>query len=190
MLVSRSIPPALHRLRSRRLTTLAALAAAGAAVSVAALAPSAGAAARVRACTAAQTAVWLGDGPGGGTLGTFYYPLEFSNIGRHACTLSGYPTVTAVDATGNQIGPASNHSTGTHKVVKLAPGQTAHALLGIHDWGAICSTEVSAAGLRVLAPGQHTADPIDFPFGACAHSGVLTVGPVRPGVGIPGYTTS
>jgi hypothetical protein len=187
MTVPRLTRPALHRLRSRRLATLAAT---GAVVTAAMLAPGAGAAAPVRACTAAHTEVWLGDGPGGGTLGTTFYPLEFSNIGHRTCTLSGYPRVFAYGASGQQIGLAADHNTGAHGVVMLAPGKTAHALLGIHDWGAICSTEVAAEGLRVLAPGQHSADLISFPFGACAHSSVLTVGPVRAGVGIPGFTTS
>lgn len=56
--------------------------------------------------------------------------------------------------------------------------------------GALCSKEVPADGLKVYAPGETRAEPIPFSFGACAHRGVLIVGPVKGGVGVPGYTTS
>jgi len=148
---------------------------------------SAGAASK---CSATNTEVWLGDGLGGGVLGGVYYPLEFSNVGHHACTLSGYPGVSAYRGAGTQVGPAANRFTGRHRTVTLARGATAHALLKITDWGALCSTKVAADGLKVFAPGQTRSQPIPFPFGACAHRAVLTVGPVRAGVGIPGYTTS
>jgi hypothetical protein len=142
------------------------------------------------ACTATQTAVWLGDGPGGGTAGTYYYPLEFSNVGTHTCTLYGYPGVSAYTSAMRQLGQPANRNGVPHHVVTLAPGGTAHALLGIHDWGAICSKQVPASGLRVYAPGQRSSHEIDWSFGACAQRGVLTVGPVNPGTGIPGYTNS
>ena len=141
-------------------------------------------------CTAAQVQVWLGLGLGGGTAGSTYYPLEFSNISHHACTLNGYPGVSAYENSGAQVGPAAGRSLARHATVTLASGATAHALLRVIDWGALCSTEVPAAGLKVFAPGLTRSEPVPFSFGACAHRGVLLVGPVRAGVGIPGYTTS
>jgi hypothetical protein len=134
--------------------------------------------------------VWLGDGLGGGMLGGVYYPLEFSNVGRHSCSLNGYPGVSGYHGSGSQVGPAASRFTQHHTTVTLAPGATAHAQLRISDWGALCSTSVTADGLKVFAPGQTRSESIPFAFGACANRGVLTVGPVRPGVGIPGYTTS
>jgi hypothetical protein len=134
--------------------------------------------------------VWLGDGLGGGVLGGYYYPLEFTNVSRHACTLTGYPGVSAIRGNGRQIGPASTRSGQPHRTVVLAPGATAHAQLKIADWGALCSSRVDAVGLKVFPPGQRVSQMIQFSFGACAHRGVLSVGPVRPGVAIPGYTTS
>jgi Domain of unknown function (DUF4232) len=143
-----------------------------------------------RTCSSANTEVWLGLGLGGGTAGTYYYPLEFSNVGHRSCTLYGYPGVSAYHGALKQIGPAAGRYLGAHVTVTLRPGATAHALLGVHDWGAICSRSVTADGLKVYAPGQSLAQEIPFPFGACAHQSVLSVGPVRAGVGIPGYTTS
>jgi Protein of unknown function (DUF4232) len=134
--------------------------------------------------------VWLGLGLGGGTAGSTYYPLEFSNVGRTACSLNGYPGVSAYGSSGAQVGPAASRNGQHHGTVTLASGATAHAILRVVDWGALCSTEVPAAGLKVFAPGSTRSEPVPFAFGACARQGVLVVGPVRAGVGIPGYTTS
>ena len=141
-------------------------------------------------CTPANTQIWLGLGIGGGTLGSTYYPLELSNVGHHACTLSGFPGVSADGRGGGQVGPAAARNGQSHRAVTLAAGATAHAILRVEDWGALCSKEVVAIGLRVYAPGETKAEDVPFSFGACAHRGVLIVGPVRAGVGIPGYTTS
>lgn len=141
------------------------------------------------ACPGSSTQVWLGLGLGGGTAGSTYYPLEISNVSHHTCTLNGYPGVSAQRG-GAQVGPAATRITGSHGTVTLAPGATAHAILRILDWGALCSQEVHADSLKVFPPGQTQSESVPFSFGACAHRGVLVVGPVRAGVGIPGYTTS
>ncbi|HYB29019.1 MAG TPA: DUF4232 domain-containing protein [Solirubrobacteraceae bacterium] len=146
--------------------------------------------AAVARCTPTNTQVWLGLGLGGGTAGSTYYPLEFSNIGHHACTLNGFPGVSAEGNGGGQVGPAAGRNGQHHSTVTLAAGATAHAILRVVDWGALCSTQVPAIALRVYAPGETRAEDVPFSFGACAHKGVLIVGPVRGGVGIPGYTTS
>jgi hypothetical protein len=139
-------------------------------------------------CSASDTQVWLGDGEGGGTAGTTYYPLEFSNIGHRSCTLYGYPGVSAYAGALKQVGSAADRSTSAHSPITLGPSATGHALLGIRDWGALCSKPVGVDGLKVYAPGQKSAKEIGFSFDACAHKGVLVVGPIRAGVGIPGYT--
>ncbi len=141
-------------------------------------------------CRTSQLEVWLGDGLGGGVLGGYYYPLELSNVSHHSCSLNGYPKVIAYRGAGTEVGPAGMHTRQRHRTVTLAPGATAHAQLRITDWGALCLTEVGADGLEVSPPGRRSAQPITFPFGACANSTVLKVGPVRRGVGIPAYTTS
>jgi Domain of unknown function (DUF4232) len=134
--------------------------------------------------------VWLGDGLGGGVLGGYYYPLEITNVGRRTCTLDGYPGLSAYRGAGTQIGPAALRVGGRHRTVVLAPGATAHSMIRISDWGALCSRKVEAAGLKVFPPGQTISQTVPFPFGACAHRGVLWVEPLRAGVGIPGYTIS
>ncbi len=173
---------------ARRITLGAAVAAILISAS-AAPAQSATAATTASPCTATATQVWLGDGEGGGTAGTYYYPLEFSNVGRRTCTLYGYPGVSAYSGALKPVGPAAVRSTSAHATVTLTAGATAHVLLGIRDWGALCSTPAAADGLKVYPPGQTAAKEIGFPFDACAHRSVLVVGPLRSGVGIPGYTS-
>jgi hypothetical protein len=138
-------------------------------------------------CSASETQVWLGDGEGGGTAGTTYYPLEFSNIGHRVCTLYGYPGVSAFRGALNQVGAGADRSTSAHSLITLRPNATGYALLGIRDWGALCSKPVVVDGLKVYAPNQTSPKEIGFSFDACAHGSVLVVGPVRAGVGIPGY---
>ena len=113
----------------------------------------------------------------------------FTNKSSSPCTLNGYPGVSAYRGA-SQVGPPATRNGGSHRTVTLTPGATAHAILRVTDWGAVCSTEVVADGLKVFPPGQTRSEPVPFSFGACAHRGVLSVGPVRAGVGIPGYTTS
>jgi hypothetical protein len=136
-------------------------------------------------CKASQTQTWLGLGLGGGTAGTIFYPLEFTNTGRHACTLSGYPRVAALTKGGHQIGKSSRHLRSRHKVITLWPGWTAHASLGIVEAGNVCNKPVSASTLKVRAPHQGRSTQLPFQFQACWHKSVLVVGPVQAGVGIP-----
>lgn len=141
-------------------------------------------------CTTARLEVWLGLGLGGGTAGSTFYPLEFSNVSHSACTLNGFPGVSAVGSGGGQIGSAAGRNNQHHGTVTLAPGATAHAILRVLDAGAVCSSPVTATSLKVFPPGATRSEPIPFSFAACSHKGVLVVGPVRAGVGIPGFTTS
>jgi hypothetical protein len=152
-----------------------------------AAAPARGAAATgAPSCSAANTRAWLGLGVGGGYAGGVAFPLEFTNAGRLSCTLYGYPGVSATRGAA-QVGPAARRERLPHAVVTLSPGATAHAMLRIVDWGAVCTRAVTVSGLRVYAPNQFGSKPIDYSFQVCAHRGVLSVGPVRAGVGIPGY---
>jgi hypothetical protein len=144
----------------------------------------------VAVCATSSTEVWLGNGEGGGTAGRTYYPLEFSNVGHRTCTFYGYPGVSAWGANAKPLGPSAGRNNSAHGTVTLAPGATAHALLAIADWGAICSKAVNASGLSVYPPGQKRAQQIVFPFQTCAKQSVLVTGPLRAGVGIPGYTNS
>lgn len=182
----------------RRLAVGAALACGAILLPTAAVVASAtsGAPGAVASCRATSTEVWAAV-EGDGTAGTIYYELEFSNVGRQACTLHGYPTVWAVSPTGLQIGKPASHR-GVPGTVTLQPGATVHAILGVVDTGALCSGPgVAAAGLKVVPPGQTVskaageADEVEnFSVHVCPHQSSMNVLPIHSGVGIPNYTFS
>ena len=74
----------------------------------------------------------------------------------------------------------------SHRVT-LAPGRTAHALLGVAISGFVRGCHAATgAGLDVMPPGQHDNHPIDsFTFPACTNKRYLNVSAITAGVGIP-----
>ena len=181
---------------ARRVAAVAAAAVAGLAISTAAYAATSSAtaatsAASIPRCTASGLGVWLAVGQGNGAAGTIYYPLEFTNLSHHTCYLYGYPGVSALGRNGNQLGsPADWGSLRGARIVNVAPGATAHTLLGYHD--VLVGTEPgchqvsSAVELRVYPPGQRSATFAAFSFEVCSHRGPIFMSiqePIVPGVG-------
>jgi hypothetical protein len=181
---------------SRRVVAVAAAAVAGLAISTAAYAATSSGTAATSAtsvprCTASDLGVWLAVDQGNGTAGTTYYPLEFTNLSHHTCYLFGYPGVSALGRNGNQLGsPADWGSLRGARIVNVAPGATAHTLLGYHD--VLVGTEPgchqvsSAVELRVYPPGQRSATDAAFSFEVCSHRGPIFMSiqePIVPGVG-------
>jgi hypothetical protein len=116
------------------------------------------------------------------------YPLDFTNVSRAACTLAGYPAVTAYRGDGVQVGAAAGHdlSVAARRIV-LAPGQTAHATLDASVPAARCGP-VRATGLRVVTPGQTVARYVRRPLTACTAGtprghGYLRVRAIQAGPG-------
>jgi hypothetical protein len=144
-------------------------------------------AAAVHGCAAADLAVWVNQEAGDAAAGTWYFPLEFTNTSGHACSIDGYPSVSATDAAGRQLGdPAARDPLYPGRTVVIPAGGTAHALLG---WG---SAEVSTSGckpetaaeLRVFPPGSAPARFTFFDLGACTIAGshvYLLVSVIQPG---------
>jgi hypothetical protein len=115
-------------------------------------------------------------------------PVDFTNISGAACTLSGYPQVSAYLAGAGQVGNAAvlDRSVRVRRVM-LAPGATAHAAVVESVPSRQCSP-VSATGLRVVLPGQHVARYVRHPITACSAAGhqapvFLRVRAVQPGAG-------
>jgi hypothetical protein len=146
--------------------------------------------AAVPACTAGDLGAWVAVDQGNGAAGSIYYPLQFTNLSRHACAMRGFPGVTAIDRNGHQLGsPASwNHVIPVRTVV-LAPGATAHTILRYSDATVTtapgCHPVFSTFELRVYPPGQFSATHAAFGLEACSHAGpvYMRVEPVLPGVG-------
>ncbi len=142
------------------------------------------AAASTPKCATSGLVVWLGT-QGNGAAGSIFYTLEFTNLSGHACTVSGFPGVSAVDLAGHQLGsPASRDTAHTPHTVTLAAGATATAVLRIIQAGNFPSSachQVTASGLRVFPPNLTTSKVVPFPFYACSRTGpvYLTVRAVQ-----------
>lgn len=126
-------------------------------------------------CAASGLVVWL-DTRGSAAAGSSYYTLEFTNLSGHACTLAGYPGVSATDLVGHQVGSAAGRNPSPVRLVRLARGDSATAVLQIVQAAnfppATCH-RVTAAGLRVYPPGEAAARIVPFPFPACSRRGPI-----------------
>jgi hypothetical protein len=142
-------------------------------------------------CATSALAVWIGVGEGGGTAGSTFYPLELTNVSSHACHLFGFPGVSAWR--GHPLGsPAQRSHAAPEHTVTLLPGETAHTVLQITEAGDFSRSQcapVTAFGLKVIPPDETTSAGVPFNFRACSKAGpvYLSVQPVQPGIGIPGY---
>jgi Protein of unknown function (DUF4232) len=144
----------------------------------------------VPACQASQLGVWLALAQSNGAAGTIYYPLNFTNVSGHTCSLRGLPGVSAIARNGHQLGsPAGWADRAAARTVVLAPGATAHTILQYRDAEVStapgCDPVNTAVVLRVYPPGQYDATVAAFDLQACSHAGpvYMSVVPIRPGVG-------
>lgn len=174
---------------SRRIAAGVGLACAAILLPTAALAASASGPALHRAapaCRGSNTEVWTGS-PGNGTAGTTFYVLEISNIGHHACTLFGYPGVSAVNGSEHQVGLPATHA-GPKSLITIRSGGTAHVVLAVTDPGAVCIHPVNGSELKVFAPGQTVAHFTPFKVSVCPHTPTLHVDAVHANAGIPFFS--
>lgn len=98
--------------------------------------------------------------PSGGAAGTYYFNLAAKNTGQLSCTLSGAPTISALNSTGVEVGktvPAAHTTT----PITLVAGASAYSLVGFPNSGnfapGICK---SMKSLSIFLPGQTTALPL------------------------------
>jgi len=147
-------------------------------------------AAAVPACAAADLGVWVAVSQSDGAAGSIFYPLQFTNLSRHACAMRGFPGVSAIDRNGHQLGsPAGWDHTRPVRTVVLAAGATAHTVLRYGDVEVAtapgCHPVSSMFELRVYPPNQRQATFAAFSTEACSHTGpvYLDVTPLQAGVG-------
>jgi Protein of unknown function (DUF4232) len=126
-------------------------------------------------CRTSALDIWFENEIGGGTAGSVYYRFQFTNFSHHACTLIGYPRVLAVNLAGRRIGsPASHDSSESPRLVSLAPGKSAPALIRIvnaENFPRSACRPVTAAGFRVYPPGSTASRLVPFPFRVCSRVG-------------------
>jgi hypothetical protein len=101
-----------------------------------------------------------------GTAGSIYEPLHFINKGTSSCTLYGYPGVSFVAGSGDQIGsPASRNAQHPSRTVTLSPGASADAVVQVVDHGNYGADQCKAkavSGFRVFPPGNKDAAYVPF----------------------------
>ena len=146
--------------------------------------------AAIRACTADDLGAWVAVSQSDGAAGSIYYPLQFTNLSRHACAMRGFPGVSAIDRNGHQLGsPAGWSHVIPSRTVVLAPGATAHTILRYSDVAVSsspgCHPTFGTFELRVYPPGQRAVTYAAFDLQACSHAGPVYLGvePLQPGVG-------
>jgi hypothetical protein len=144
------------------------------------------------ACSTADLSVWVDQSQVSGAAGTFAYPLDFTNTSSHACTVHGYPGVSASGANGKQIGRAAErHPLYKVNTVTIPAGGTAHAYL---FWAQVANftprdcKPVTASQLNVYLPNQKTAAFAFFSLQGCTNTNpfynYLQVSAIQPGVGL------
>jgi hypothetical protein len=194
----------ITHIRAVRRMAVAAAAIAGATAITLAVAPAAssaparpsapaGAAAHTPKCTAADLGVWVAVDQMGAAAGTLYMPLEFTNLSGHACTLRGFPGVSAISKNGRELGsPATWDQAVRARTVRLAPAATGYALLEYSDvvtGNCPAASKGTAFELRVYPPDQGHADHALFDFTTCSAKGssvFLRVRVIAPGIGVVG----
>jgi Protein of unknown function (DUF4232) len=144
-------------------------------------------------CTAGDLTTWAGI-PGDGSAGHTNFQLELSNTAGPTCTLFGFPGVSAVGRNGHQLGNAAiRNASHRAQLVVLPRGATAHVELAITDITVFSRSScrpVTAAGLRVIAPGSFVSQTVPLTFRACAKHGpdYLSVTTTISGTGIPNFS--
>jgi hypothetical protein len=124
-----------------------------------------------------------------GAAGSVYQVLDFTNVSNVACTLYGYPGVSLAGGHPvTQVGlAASEDPTTPRKLVTLAPGQVANALLRIVDalnFPASTCGPVKTQWIQVYPPNQTTPIFLGYKTTACSKPvRILSVSVVQPGSG-------
>ncbi len=147
----------------------------------------------ITTCTTSALTVSISPGQGGGTAGSTYVPIDFTNSSSRACEMYGFPGVSFVTGRGgSQIGAAAARNSAFPSVaITVAAHGSAHAWLQVAEAGnypASSCNQVTASWLKVFPPGNRAAAYVSHSFQACksAKANVLSVVPVRPGPGVVG----
>jgi hypothetical protein len=138
-------------------------------------------------CTTPVLKITTGNDAGGGTAGSNYSYIDFTNTGTIPCRIEGYPGVSLTSASGAQIGAAATRDpSSTAQEVTLAPGATAVAQLRMTDYGvypASQCTRTTSAYLKVYPPNNTTATQTPFTGTTCSNPAIkmLQVGTLTTG---------
>ncbi|MHA7154644.1 DUF4232 domain-containing protein [Arthrobacter sp. TMN-50] len=145
--------------------------------------PTSSAAPAGRTCTAADLSATVETPMGAGSAGTATRNLILSNTSDAECTMTGYPGVSYVDASGTQVGAPADREPGVNAAaVVLQPGQSAIATLqqtNAQNYGDSCAI-TDTVGVLVYPPDATDSLVAAQESFGCADGGIIlmTVGPV------------
>ncbi len=121
-------------------------------------------------CKVADLGLTLGGGDA--AAGTVYRELRFTNKGSRTCTIQGFPGVSYVAGEdGHQVGPAAYRDGKKGAAIKLTPGKTVIAPVGmvqVGNYDASACKPTSVRGLRVYPPHEYDSMFVAAPGTGCA----------------------
>lgn len=120
--------------------------------------------------------------PGSPGAGQVYANLVFTNNGAAACVMSGYPGVSLLDASGNQIGQPATRNGGAVATVRLTPGGSASAVLHTVNEG-IAPGPCLAPSVKIKVFPPNELDAITAPGVVTVCGNQFDVAPVVSGTG-------
>ena len=181
---------------ARRVTAvIAAASVAGLIVTTAAFAATSSGTARtsaaaVHACTTADLGAWVAADQGNGAAGSIYFPLQFTNVSRHTCSMRGFPGVSAIDRNGHQLGSPGRLGQCDRPAYRATRARRDCARdTAVERRRSQHGTRVRSHVRRILPaylPARSVLrDPAFFSLEVCSHTGpvYMHVGPILPGVG-------
>ena len=151
-----------------------ALATGGAAAGATAGAAQVQAASSARTCTVNDLYGSMGSKDLGA--GQLYWPIKFTNTSTSACALRGFPGVSALSVSHQQIGGAAARSGRSYSTVTIQPGHTVTAVIHTTNGPIGGSCRSTGTYVRVYPPASHQALLIPAALRVC--SNVFTVDPV------------
>jgi len=118
-------------------------------------------------CDTSRLRIRISGGPG------MRYAVEFTNVSPSACSLTGYPSVSAYGPSGAQVGNAAARATSAVHRIVLAPGASADARVVTSPASIEASLchEVTADGLHIVLPGQTRGQDVQHALRACSARG-------------------
>lgn len=115
------------------------------------------------------------------------FPVVLTNTSSRTCTLYGYPGTAFVDASGRQLGPDPQRSSGDAQTVRLAPGRSAWAGLSFANPEVSGAGTATPAALVVTPPDEEDPLKVTWKGGEVPVSGTessVRLIPFSPGTGV------
>ncbi|MDH6622328.1 hypothetical protein M2271_000115 [Streptomyces sp. LBL] len=114
------------------------------------------------------------------------FPIVLTNRSGRTCTVRGYPGAAFLDASGKQLGPDPQRSSGPPVTVRLAPGRSAWAGLSFANPEVSGAHAASPASLLVTPPDERDPLKVTWKGGEVPVSGnesAVKLIPFSPGTG-------